>query len=306
MRIVSLLPAATDIVAELGLSDQLVGRTHECDWPPREVAPVPVVTGADLDQDALSSREISDAVGGSAHSGSSLYTLDTEALAALRPDVVLTQDLCDVCAVSYEKVSRAVRLLDADTRVLSLEPRTLDDVLDCLVTVGELLGVRERAERKRAALLARLDRVREAVAGRPRPRVVAIEWLDPLWPAGHWVPEQTTAAGGEPLLAAPGEHTKPMTWEAVRAAQPDVVLVLPCGFPPERTLREAALLTGLPGWSDLPAVRSGRVWVLDGPSYFNRPGPRVVRGAEVLAHALHSVRTGEEVAPAEARPFPGR
>ncbi|MFH8337497.1 cobalamin-binding protein [Streptomyces sp. AM6-12] len=306
MRIVSLLPAATDIVAELGLSDQLVGRTHECDWPPREVASVPVVTGADLDQDALSSREISDAVGGSAHSGSSLYTLDTEALAALRPDVILTQDLCDVCAVSYEKVSRTVRLLDADTRVLSLEPRTLDDVLDCLVTVGELLGVRDHAERKRAALLARLDRVREAIARRARPRVVAIEWLDPLWPAGHWVPEQITAAGGEPLLAAPGEHTKPMTWEAVRAAQPDVVMVLPCGFPPERTLREAALLTGLPGWSDLPAVRSDRVWVLDGPSYFNRPGPRVVRGAEVIAHLLHGVRTGEPVTPVEARPFPSR
>ncbi|WP_405765115.1 cobalamin-binding protein [Streptomyces sp. NBC_01538] len=304
MRIVSLLPAATDIVAELGLSQQLVGRTHECDWPPREVASVPVVTGADLDQDRLTSREISDAVGGSAHSGSSLYTLDTEALAALRPDVVLTQDLCDVCAVSYEKVSATVRLLDADTRVLSLEPRTLDDVLDCLVTVGELLGVRERAEQLRAELTARLDRVRAAVTGHARPRVVAIEWLDPLWPAGHWVPEQITTAGGEPLLAMPGEHTKPMTWEAVRAARPDVILVLPCGFPPERTLREAELLTELPGWEELPAVHGGRVRVLDGPSYFNRPGPRVVRGAEVLAHVLHGVQAGETVTAAEARPFP--
>ncbi|NNN29312.1 cobalamin-binding protein [Streptomyces sp. S3(2020)] len=301
MRIVSLLPAATDIVAELGLTAQLAGRTHECDWPPREVAHVPVVTGADLDQDTLSSREISDAVGGSAHSGSSLYTLDTEALAALRPDVVLTQDLCDVCAVSYERVSRTVRLLDAETRVLSLEPRTLDDVLDCLVTVGELLGVREHAERRRAAWRDRLERVRTSVAGLPRPRVVAVEWMDPLWPAGHWVPEQITAAGGEPLLAAPGEHTEPMTWDAVRTARPDVVLVLPCGFPPERTLREAHLLTGLPGWSDLPAVAAGRVWVLDGPSYFNRPGPRVVRGAEVLAHVLHGVWTGAEVTVAEAR-----
>ncbi|MEV7326143.1 cobalamin-binding protein [Streptomyces sp. NPDC093970] len=301
MRIVSLLPAATDIVAELGLSARLVGRTHECDWPPREVAPVPVVTGADLDQSVLTSREISDAVGGSAHSGSSLYTLDTEALAALRPDVVLTQDLCDVCAVSYERVSETVRLLDADTRVLSLEPRTLDDVLDCLVTVGELLGVRARAEQRRADLLARLDRVRASVAGRDRPRVVAIEWLDPLWPAGHWVPEQITAAGGIPLLAAPGEHTEPMTWEAVRAARPDVVLVLPCGFPPERTLREAELLTGLPGWAELPAVRSRQVWVLDGPSYFNRPGPRVVRGAEVLAQVLHGARAGEPVTASEAR-----
>lgn len=302
MRIVSLLPAATDIVAELGLSAQLVGRTHECDWPPHDVASVPVVTGADhLDQDRLTSREISEAVGGSAHSGSSLYTLDTEALAALRPEVVLTQDLCDVCAVSYEKVSRTVRLLDADTRVLSLEPRTLDDVLDCLVTVGTLLGVRERAEQRRAGLYARLDRVRAAVTGLDRPRVVAIEWLDPLWPAGHWVPEQITAAGGEPLLAAPGEHTRPMTWEAVRAARPDTLLVLPCGFPPDRTLRERELLTGLPGWQDLPAVRADRVWVLDGPSYFNRPGPRVVRGAEVLAHVLHGVRASEPVTPAEAR-----
>ncbi|MEV5930330.1 ABC transporter substrate-binding protein [Streptomyces cellulosae] len=206
MRIVSLLPAATDIVAELGLSAQLVGRTHECDWPPGEVASVPVVTGADLDQDRLTSREISDAVGGSAHSGSSLYTLDTEALSALRPEVVLTQDLCDVCAVSYERVSTTVRLLDSDTRVLSLEPRTLDDVLDCLVTVGTLLGVRDRAEQRRARLFDRLDRVRSSVAGRDRPRVVAIEWLDPLWPAGHWVPEQVVVAGGEPLLAVPGEH----------------------------------------------------------------------------------------------------
>lgn len=302
MRIVSLLPAATDIVAELGLSAQLVGRTHECDWPPHDVASVPVVTGADrLDQDRLTSREISEAVGGSAHSGSSLYTLDTEALAALRPEVVLTQDLCDVCAVSYEKVSRTVRLLDADTRVLSLEPRTLDDVLDCLVTVGTLLGVRERAEQHRAGLSARLDRVRAAVTGLDRPRVVAIEWLDPLWPAGHWVPEQIMAAGGEPLLAAPGEHTKPMTWEAVRAARPDTLLVLPCGFPPDRTLRERELLTGLPGWQDLPAVRADRVWVLDGPSFFNRPGPRVVRGAEVLAHVLHGVRASEPVTSAEAR-----
>ncbi|MGW1544313.1 cobalamin-binding protein [Streptomyces sp. NPDC002309] len=301
MRIVSLLPAATDIVAELGLSAQLVGRTHECDWPPRDVASVPVVTGADLDQERLTSREISDAVGGSAHSGSSLYTLDTEALAALRPDVVLTQDLCDVCAVSYEDAGRAVRRLDAGTRVLSLEPRTLDDVLECLVTVGALLGVREHARRRRGELAARLDAVRALVAGRPRPRVVAIEWLDPLWPAGHWVPEQIAAAGGEPLLAAPGAHTGPMTWDAVRAARPDVLLVLPCGFPPERTLRERESLTGLPGWQELPAARADRVWVLDGPSYFNRPGPRVVRGAEVLAHVLQGVRAGAPVTPAEAR-----
>ncbi|MCX5129497.1 cobalamin-binding protein [Streptomyces sp. NBC_00193] len=301
MHIVSLLPAATDIVVDLGLAADLVGRTHECDWPPAVVASVPVVTRAEFDADALSSREISAAVGGAAHSGSSLYTLDTEALAALAPDVLLTQDLCQVCAVSYEAVSRAVRLMDAGPRVLSLEPRTLDDVLDCLVTVGELLGVREAAERRRSELLDRLAGVRRATAGRPRPRVVAIEWLDPLWPAGHWVPEQITCAGGEPLLAAPGEHTTPMTWDAVREARPDVVLVLPCGFPPERTLTEIDLLTSLAGWEELPAVRTGQVWVLDGPAYFNRPGPRVVRGAEVLAHVLHGARAGDPVTEAEAR-----
>ncbi|RMI34751.1 cobalamin-binding protein [Streptomyces triticirhizae] len=304
MRIVSLLPAATDLVAELGLAGRLVGRTHECDWPPDEVAGVPVVTGADLDQTTLTSREISDAVGGSAHSGSSLYTLDTEALAALRPDVLLTQDLCRVCAVSYASVSHTVRLLEADARVVSLEPRTLDDVLDTLVTVGELLGVREQGERRRRALGARLDAVRTAVAGRARPRVAALEWLDPLWPAGHWVPEQIAAAGGLPLLAEPGAHTRPTTWEAVRAAAPEALLVLPCGFPPERTLREAELLSSLPGWDELPAVRAGRVWVLDGPAYFNRPGPRVVRGAEVLAQLLHGVPAGSPATAAEARPFP--
>ncbi|MFJ6053718.1 cobalamin-binding protein [Streptomyces sp. NPDC092307] len=301
MRIVSLLPAATDILADLGLVADLVGRTHECDWPPAAVASVPVVTRAEFDADALSSREISQAVGGSAHSGSSLYTLDTEALAALAPEVLLTQDLCRVCAVSYESVTRAVRVMDTGPRVLSLEPKTLDDVLDCLVTVGDLLGVRERAERRRAELRGRLAEVRRRTQGRPRPRVVAVEWLDPLWPAGHWVPEQITAAGGEPLLADPGEHTEPMSWEAVREARPDVVLVLPCGFPPERTLTELGLLTSLPGWDELPAVQAGQVWVLDGPAYFNRPGPRVVRGAEVLAHVLHGVRTGDPVTEAEAR-----
>ncbi|MFJ2747483.1 cobalamin-binding protein [Streptomyces sp. NPDC087297] len=300
MRIVSLLPAATDIVAELGLAADLVGRTHECDWPPEHVAGVPVVTSAEFSADTLSSREISDAVGGAAHSGSSLYTLDTDALGALAPEIVLTQDLCDVCAVSYAGVSRAVRVLDGGPRVLSLEPRTLGDVLDCLVTVGELLGVRDHARARREALAARLDTVRTLTAGRPRPRVVAIEWLDPLWPAGHWVPEQIGCAGGEPLIAAPGEHTRPMDWEAVRAARPDVLLVMPCGFGPERTLRERELLTSLPGWRDVPAVRSGEVWVLDGPAYFNRPGPRVVRGAEVLAHVLHGVRAGEPVTTAEA------
>jgi iron complex transport system substrate-binding protein len=264
---------------------------------------VPVVTSADVDSEVLSSREISAAVGGSAHQGSSLYEVDVDRLAALAPDLVLTQDLCEVCAVSYTRVAAAVRMLDTGPKVLSLEPRTLDEVLGCLTTLGTALDVPEIAAARVAELRQRLDTVRRRVAGRPRPRVVALEWLDPLWPAGHWVPEQITAAGGTPLLASPGEHTRPMTWGAVVAARPDVLLLLPCGFSPDRTAAELDVLTALPGWARLPAVRSGRVWLLDGPAYFNRPGPRVVRGAEILASVLHGVPAEPSVLPSEARPI---
>ncbi|WP_163511575.1 cobalamin-binding protein [Fodinicola acaciae] len=231
MRIVSLLPAATDFVAVLERLPELVGRTHECDWR-AAVASVPIVTSSLIDQDRMASREISAAA---AHQGSSIHQLDASLLAALRPDVVLTQDLCDVCALSYERVSAAVR-----------------------------------------------------VAGLSRPRVVAIEWLDPVWPAGHWVPEQIRYAGGEPLLAAAGEHTSAIERAAVVEARPDVVLLMPCGFPPRRTLTELSSLTRLPGFCELPAV-----WVLDGPAYFNRPGPRVVDGAAILAAVLHDPARAE-------------
>lgn len=298
MRIVSLLPAATDFVAVLGRLPELVGRTHECDWP-AGVAGVPVVTSSGIDQ-ALPSREISRAVGGAAHTGSALYGLRTDVLADLRPDIVLTQDLCEVCAVSYRSVSEAVRVLEAGSTVISLEPRTLAGVLDCLDTLGAALGVPEAAMRERALLEARLAAVQRAVAGRDRPRVVVIEWLDPPWPAGHWVPEQVALAGGVPLLAAAGEHTAAIAWREVLDARPEVLLLAPCGFPPERTLAELTALTGRPGWSELPAVRDGRVWVLDGPAYFNRPGPRVVRGVEVLAHVLHGVPADPAVVAGEA------
>lgn len=281
MRIVSLLPAATDFVAALGLLPSLTGRTHECDWPPGALDGVPVVTSSAIDHDLLSSREISVAVGGE-HRGSALYSLDAGLLAAAEPDVVLTQDLCDVCAISYRQVSETVRAMDGDTRVVSLEPRTLDGVFGCLTTLGEVLGVPERAASEARLLRERMAAVRDRVAGRPRPRVAAIEWLDPLWPAGHWVPEQIDAAGGVPLLAAAGEHTRPITWDTVVEARPDVLLLMPCGFPPARTEAELPLLTGLPGWDDIPAVH-----ILDGPAFFNRPGPRVVDGAEILADLLH-------------------
>lgn len=291
MRIVSLLPAATDLVVTLGLADSLVGRTHECDWPPGELEHAAVVTRTTLD-DGLGSREISAAVAADrAHAGSSLYVLDEAALAALAPDLVLTQELCDVCAVSYERVAGAVRVADTGPRLVSLEPRTLAEVLGTLTTLGGLTGRETEAAAARADADRRLAAVAAAVADRPRPRVVVLEWLDPVWPVGHWVPEQVAAAGGTEVLGTAGAHTDPVPWERVLDAAPEVLVLAPCGFPPERTLRELPVLTDRPGWADLPAVRAGQVWVVDGPAHYNRPGPRVVRGVEVLAHLLHGVGT---------------
>jgi iron complex transport system substrate-binding protein len=297
VRIVSLLPAATDLVVTLGLAGDLVGRTHECDWPPGALEHAEVVTRTSL-ADGLTSREIDAAV----HGGSSLYALDPARLAALAPDLVLTQELCDVCAVSYAQVSEAVRVADTGSTVVSLEPRTLPEVLSTLTTVGALTGREAEAEAAVGSARERLAAVAGAVAGRARPRVAVLEWLDPVWPVGHWVPEQVAAAGGVEVLGAAGAHTRPVTWDAVLAAAPEVLVLAPCGFPPERTLAELAAVTDRPGWADLPAVRAGRVWVVDGPAYFNRPGPRVVRGVEVLAHVLHGVGA---ISPGEAVPVGG-
>jgi iron complex transport system substrate-binding protein len=225
------------------------------------------------------------------HRGSSLYGLDPAALAALDPDLILTQELCEVCAVSYAQVADAVRVADPGPRLVSLEPRTLGDVLGTLTTVGALTGRAAAAGAALADANRRLDAVAAAVAGRPRPRVVVLEWLDPVWPVGHWVPEQVAAAGGVEVLGSAGAHTDPLPWPAVVAAAPEVLVLAPCGFPPARTAAELDVLTARPGWASLPAVRAGRVWIVDGPAYFNRPGPRVVRGVEVLAHVLHGIGT---------------
>jgi iron complex transport system substrate-binding protein len=182
-----------------------------------------------------------------------------------------------------------VRVADTGVRLVSLEPRTLGDVLGTLATVGALTGREPEAAAAVADADRRLAAVAAAVAGRPRPRVVVLEWLDPVWPVGHWVPEQVAAAGGTEVLGSAGAHTDPVPWEAVLAAAPEVLVLAPCGFPPERTAAELPALTGRPGWAGLPAVRDGRVWIVDGPAYLNRPGPRVVRGVEVLAHVLHGV-----------------
>jgi iron complex transport system substrate-binding protein len=297
-RVVSLLPAATDIVAALGAGGQLVGRTHECDWPPELVAGVPVVTATSL-PGHLTSREIGEAVGAQPHSGSSLYHLDLAALADLAPDVILTQDLCEVCAVSYRTVNDAVRVMELDTTVVSLQARTVAGILDSIAAVGDLLGVPDAAARLRADLRRRLDRL--PGPGADPPRVLFVEWLDPLMPGGHWVPEQVHLAGGRSVPLGPGQHSTPLPPPALAALAPQVLVVGPCGFNPDRTRAELPSLLDRPEWRDLPAVRDGRVWVVDGPSYFNRPGPRVVDGAEILTRVL----AGEPTPDAWQAPGPG-
>ncbi len=286
MRIVSLLPSSTEICFALGLGQSLVGVTHECDFPP-QAAYKTVMTRNLLELEGASPSEIDRHVREALHEGSSLYALDQEALRRARPDVILTQELCEVCAVAYNQVLEAARLLPGRPTVLSLEPHSLPDVLRSFSDVGQVTGSKERAAELVRGLWARLDAVRGAVAGKDRPRVVCLEWLDPLMVAGHWVPDQVDAAGGIDVMGEPGARSRTVSPEEVVAAQPEVILSMPCGYRLEESAGQVEGLTGIAGWQDLPAVKSGQVYAVDGSWYFNRPGPRVVDGIEMLAHILH-------------------
>jgi len=281
-----LLPSATEIVAALGAAGDLVAITHECDYPP-EVIGKPVVTRSVLDHARSSSAEIERHIRAQVHAGSSLYLLDAARLAALQPDLILTQELCRVCAVAYELVHDTVRELPGETRVLSLEPHALGDVFRNIEAVGKILDRPEEAARVAAALRARVTRVVEAGAGRPRPRVFLMEWADPIYNSGHWMPELVRLAGGEDRLGVEGIASRPIEWQAVLAWAPEVILLAPCGFGLERALQELPGLRARPGWDALPAVRTGRVYVTDGSAYFSRPGPRLVDSLELLASIVH-------------------
>ncbi len=286
LKVVSLLPAATDIVAALGAGPMLAGRTHECDWPADVVRGIPIVTATSLAEGA-SSREISAAVGGADHRGSSLYQLDLDRIEAISPDLIITQDLCDVCAVSYQRVNDAVRVMSFPTTVMSLEARTIEEILESIETVGEMLGIYPAAERVCDDLRERQRRLPGPQPGAPR--VLFIEWLDPLMPGGHWVPEQISLAGGVSVPLGAGAHSVPYPWEAVVDLDPDLIVLGPCGFTPAQTRTELAALLARPELAGSRAVRDGHVWIVDGPSYFNRPGPRVLDGAEILANVIAGV-----------------
>jgi iron complex transport system substrate-binding protein len=269
-----------------GAGDALIGVTHECDHP-AGVDKLPHLTSSKIDQN-MTSAEIDAAIGEHLTDAGSIYALDAELLDELAPDLIITQGLCEVCAVSMDLVGKAVAGLRSEPEVLSLNPTSLREVLDDAVRVGETLGRGEEARMKVAALEERLARVDEAVAGLPRPRVACIEWLDPPFSAGHWVPEMVRIAGGEEVLARPGEPSARLSWDEVIEAAPEVLVLMPCGFGARRTVEEARrVLPKVSGWDGLPAVEDGRVWAVDANSYFSRPAPRLVEGVEILAGIFH-------------------
>ncbi|MGL4461777.1 MAG: cobalamin-binding protein [Planctomycetia bacterium] len=286
MRIVSLLPSATEIVCALGLGDRLVGVTHECDHP-LFVLDLPKVTKTLIPPDAAGD-EINVLVRERLNTRKALYILDVALLERLKPDLIVTQGLCDVCAVAEEEVTAAVGALSGAPRVVDLEPMRLDEVFDSLRIVGAAAGVRPAAEVAVAGLTARVaDVARRTAELDHRPGLVFLEWIDPLFGAGHWMPELVRLAGGREEVGKEGRPSRRISWDEVKAVDPEVLVVACCGFTVERALGELPALRRGAGFADLACVRNGRVYVIDGNAYFSRPGPRLVDGLEILANALH-------------------
>ena len=288
-RIVSFLPSATEMLYALGLGDRLMGVTHECDYPP-EAKTKPVVVRSLL-PDGLTQREIDAAVSERLKQGLSLYQADEELLRHIRPDLIVTQDLCSVCAPSGNEIAALFRVLPEKPEVLWLTPKCLNDIFQNLRDLGQATGRLAEAERLIAGYRRRLDEIAAVTRDARRPRVFCMEWLDPIYCSGHWVPEMVRCAGGEDTLSREGSDSVRILWDEVQRYAPEVVIVMPCGLDLEKTVTAAeALLPDFPGWRDLPAVRAGRVFAVDANAYFARPGPRVVEGTELLAHLIQPDR----------------
>jgi iron complex transport system substrate-binding protein len=290
MRICSFLPSSTEIVYALGLGDSLAGVTFECDYPP-EACQKPVVVHTKLPH-GLSPEEIDGYVNEFAARGESLYRLDLEKLQAIQPDLIITQDLCHVCAASPHDLAAVLPNLPNPPRVLSLRPQCLDDVWQDIVRVGEATGCELEAVQLVAELKGRVTQVRTLAAksDSPRLRVLCLEWLNPPFIAGHWVPEMVALAGGEDVLGKVGVPSYRGTWEQVIASRPEIILFMPCGYTAAQTAEEVNGFRFPEGWNDLPAVRTGRVYALDATSYFSRPGPRLADGLEILLNVIHGIR----------------
>ena len=287
LRIVSLLPSATEIVAALGLTDAIVGRSHECDYPP-EIKDRPICTEAQLNSEKPSAQIDADVLD-LVQKALSIYKIKTDVLEQLQPTHIVTQDQCDVCAVNFADVEKAVaELTQSQPKVISLQPNVLNDVWADIERVAATLGVESQSVLTQ--LQSRVEVCKQKTQGlseSDRPTVAAIEWTEPLMATGNWIPELVELAGGQCLFGVVGKHSPYLEWDALVKADPEVIIIMPCGFDLERTRQETMPLTHRPEWSSLHAVRSGKVFITDGNAYFNRPGPRLVDSLEILAEILH-------------------
>lgn len=286
-RIVSFLPSATEMICALGLSDRLMGITHECDYPP-EIKNKPIVVRGILPIEQMTPLEIDTAVSQRMRAGQSLYQVDEELLQKISPDLIVTQDLCQVCAPSGNEVTDLLKRLSSRPDILSLTPQSLDEIFENMRAIAKATDSLPQASELIAAAMARLESVSlRTLQMRTRPRVFCMEWIDPVFCSGHWVPEMVDIAGGEDKLGRRGADSIRIAWEDVLQWQPEIFIVMPCGYGLKKACEVAIALRSYPGWTDLPAVRDKRVYVVDANSYFARPGPRVVDGTELLAHLIH-------------------
>jgi iron complex transport system substrate-binding protein len=287
MRICSLLPGATEIACALGLADEIVGVSHECDFP-AAARSKPVMVRSRIDPTIIGSSEIDREVGDLLRSKQSLYALNDELFKASEPDLILTQGLCDVCALDYNEVVQAARSLRQDPTIVSLDPHCLADILNDVLRIGEATDRSRQAESLVQQLKHRIEAVRDRTArAASQPRVACLEWFDPLYIAGHWVPEMIQIAGGNDILATAGNPSFKIEWDALIVSLPEILILMPCGFDLDRAVRESSLLKNRAGWEMLPAVRDGRVFAVSGADYFSRPGPRLVDGLEILSQVIH-------------------
>jgi len=286
-KIISLLPAATEIVCALGLEENLIGRSHECDFPP-SVKRLPICSDANI-PDNLSSAAIDIKVKELLTDALSVYTVKREVIKQLAPDVVITQAQCDVCAVSLKEVEEALEdYLDKESTIISLQPDSLRAIFYNIREVAAVLDVADRSEQLIEDLQERVDIIRHKLKFMEnKPTIACIEWLGPMMVSGNWVPELVSIAGGVPILAENGKHSPYVKWEDIQQQNPDVIVVMPCGFSIGRTMKEVDLLLQLPGFSEMKAVKNDRFYIADGNQYFNRPGPRIVDSIEILAEIIH-------------------
>jgi iron complex transport system substrate-binding protein len=285
-RIISLLPAATEIICFLGLENNLVGRSHECDYP-ETIQHLPICSEANFPDD-LSSTAIDAKVKELLADALSIYTVKREVIKQLAPDVVVTQAQCEVCAVSLKEVEEALdNFLDKKASIISLQPNKLEDIFNDIKTVGDALNVAETGILIEE-LQERVDIIRHKLKYvESRPTVACIEWLEPLMVSGNWIPELVNLAGGSNLLAEAGKHSPFVKWEEIKVADPEIIVAMPCGFSIERTMREINLLLDLPGFNEIKAIKNNRLYIADGNQYFNRPGPRIVNSIEIMAEIIH-------------------